>query len=191
MLSRTKELKYNTKADIYRKAERNIRRIYETAVQNNPDDDKDLRPLIKPLDVEVVTVKPKWLCGTFGFHPMLGFRREKQARNIAHGCAATLLRFASVETNFLQGWNIDNRLLPKSKTFEKAHEAAKSGKIVKSDCWLRPGIPCPYAKENLNRLNRDLRRAGSDSKGLLDEHAIKELSKIRIYCSDRKTHRPD
>ena len=33
----------------------------------------------RPLEIEVLVVKPKWLCGTFAFHPMLGFRRELQA----------------------------------------------------------------------------------------------------------------
>jgi hypothetical protein len=44
----------------------------------------------------VVTVKPEWLCSTFGFHPMLGFRRRKQAESIAHGCAMTLATLYSL-----------------------------------------------------------------------------------------------
>src|SRR5262249_38147391 len=49
-----------------------------------------------PLNLQVEVVKPKWLCGTFAFHPMLGFRRKDQAASIAHGCKSTFERLAGM-----------------------------------------------------------------------------------------------
>ena len=200
LLSRTKELRYNTKADIYDKAQKHLRDIYESALRSIDErDELDVlddrqQPTIMPMDVEVVTVKPKWLCGTFGFHPMLGFRRDKQARNIAHGCAATLLRFANVEEEHLIGWNINPDLVPKSKTFGEAHIAWKAAKKArkrkdnKDKCWLRPDHPCPYAADNLKALNRRFDK--KDPASQIDAHTLKELANIHEYCRQRKTHRP-
>src|SRR2546429_6669916 len=53
---------------------------------------KNVQPAInEPLDIKVVTVKPKWLVSLFEFHSYLGFKRERQAASIAHGCASTLV----------------------------------------------------------------------------------------------------
>ena len=189
LLSRTKELRYNTKSDIYCKAERNLRHIYNDTLRHLEGRPKRQQPTIVPMDVDIITVKPNWLCGTFGFHPMLGFRRENQARNIAHGCAATLLRFARIQKEYLVGWGIDDQLLPRSKSFDEAHTNYKATKVKNSDCWLRPGIPCPYAADNLHKLNSSLSAAGRDQR--IDRHTIGELSKIHTFCRQRKTHRPD
>src|SRR6266568_3092759 len=79
---RARQFSYNKKLDWFTESQRDLRRIFVAAGSQAP---------WTPLDLEVVTVKPRWLCGTFAFHPMLGFRRAKQAASIAHGCASTLM----------------------------------------------------------------------------------------------------
>lgn len=84
--SRAATFAYNRKIDAYARVQRDLRRIHEHFAGKDPMAYGDRAPL----DLHVIAVKPKWLCGTFGFHPMLGFRRAKQAASIAHGCASTL-----------------------------------------------------------------------------------------------------
>jgi predicted acylesterase/phospholipase RssA len=85
--ARTTQLRYNGKIDKFQQAQRNIRRILK---QRASEHDPDVRAPDIPLNLDVLVVKPQWLCGTFAFHPMLGFSRRKQAESIAHGCASTI-----------------------------------------------------------------------------------------------------
>ncbi len=82
--ARATVMKHNKKIEDFVRAQREVQQIY-TAKQR--DD-------YRPVDVHVIAVKPKWLCGTFAFHPMLGFRRENQAASIAHGCFSTFEEFS-------------------------------------------------------------------------------------------------
>jgi len=191
LLSRTSELKYNIKSDIYRKAQQNLRAIHDAVYEGKGGDPGSVHAYFEPFDVEVVTVKPKWLCGTFSFHPMLGFRREQQARSIAHGCASTLLRIASVDRQFRSGWNVDSKWLPQCTTFDDAFHRWQTEKKKSSTnaCWIRPNIPCPYSAGRLWELNDYLRKNGDTR--VLDKVTINELSKIHKFCSERKSHRPD
>src|SRR5438874_2546462 len=78
-------------------------------------------------------VKPKWLCGTYGFHPMLGFRRKMQAASIAHGCASTFATIAQLLRHPEHGawpaeWRIPQRTLDQIE-----HEAFADGRISPRD----------------------------------------------------------
>src|SRR5207247_1138142 len=90
LLRRTRQLGYNKKLEVYAATQADLRAIFAISEQEQ-------RPSAwQPLDLEVVMVRPKWLCGTFAFHPMLGFRRANQAASIAHGCASTLARLGEL-----------------------------------------------------------------------------------------------
>ena len=67
-----KTLRYNQKINAFATTQGDLRAIW-----NARRGDKNKAE--EPLDLHVMNVKPKWLCNTFGFHPMLGFRRKKQA----------------------------------------------------------------------------------------------------------------
>ena len=83
---RAASFRYNLKIDAYARVQRDVRRLYGKYEQYWAD-----HPTKRaPLDLHVIAAKPQWLCGTFAFHPMLGFQRRKQAASIAHGCASTL-----------------------------------------------------------------------------------------------------
>ena len=116
LFARASELGYNSKLDTFERVERNLRDIYRTVRDRAPRADKEIKPDLhidfEPLNIEVVTIKPAWLCGTFAFHPMLGFRRRKQAMSIAHGCASTLLRFKQVDKSYRDEWGVAERWIP-------------------------------------------------------------------------------
>ncbi len=89
--ARATQLRYNGKVDKFQKTQRDIRTILTHRAQEN---DPDVHAPDLPLNLDVLAVKPQWLCGTFAFHPMLGFSRKKQAESIAHGCASTICAVA-------------------------------------------------------------------------------------------------
>jgi predicted acylesterase/phospholipase RssA len=78
---RVTELRYNRKVTSFTNAQRHFQTIYDAF----PNQGEEM-----PLNLVVGATTPAWLCGTFGFHPMLGFTQIKQAGSIAHGCAMTL-----------------------------------------------------------------------------------------------------
>jgi hypothetical protein len=139
-----------------------------------------------------VSIKPEWLCGTFAFHPMLGFRRTKQAMSIAHGCATTLLEFSrrkadpadSQFAQYLQAWNISEERLPKVTCWEQAFAKAENAPPVsKGMCWIRGDVPCPFSRTEL--LKRD---SALEKEQPLGPTLIREISKIHECCSRRETH---
>lgn len=196
LLARTKELGYNAKLDTYELAEKHVREIYTKVFKAAADaggstSDESLGIEFTPLNIEVVTVKPEWLCGTFAFHPMLGFRRKSQAMSIAHGCASTLLRFKGVDSSFRKGWRINEKYIPVEsgigRAWENWREHRKSrGKSADGDCWLKPGIRCPFSRQSLMEMNANLAR---DNKPLVQ--AVDHLATIHKYCVDPSTHMRD
>jgi predicted acylesterase/phospholipase RssA len=84
---RAAQLRYNGKIDRFQQGQRDIRRIIQQRVSEG---DPGVHSPDLPLNLDVLAVKPQWLCGTFAFHPMLGFSRAKQTESIAHGCASTI-----------------------------------------------------------------------------------------------------
>jgi predicted acylesterase/phospholipase RssA len=167
--SRTRQLGYNQKLDVFAATQRDLRTIFQI--------EKDVRTAQHwiPLDLEVVTVRPKWLCGTFAFHPMLGFRRAKQAASIAHGCATTLAQLAELrrvpeQTKWAEAWRMNIDALP----------PLDPQPLVPRDngahrCWFRAGIDCPFSRRQLEGLG-------------LREHTTTELESIYHACGQPKTH---
>jgi len=188
LMKRASTLKYNRKINAYARMQQRLRAIWKQYHDRCKWDRG-------PLDLEVVAVKPKWLCGTFGFHPMLGFRRDKQARSIAHGCASTLVKLAGISTehpkwaeewgiarlNIHAGINEDN-LVPN-------RQGAKEGQ-----CWFRNADHlCPFSREAIEKYNKDAFVAGrktsiSDLKTTVSEIQIVELNRIYESCGRKQTH---
>ena len=193
---RAKTLKYNQKINAFATTQSDLRIIWNARRhdRNKPEE---------PLDLYVMNVKPKWLCNTFGFHPMLGFRRKKQAQSIAHGCASTLATIYQTKiasdghAPWLDPWGIRQRLDFDEKSFaffdsegiEKdkpkmedtvelrpAPKKADGKPKEKGTCWFREGSKCPFAP------------------GQLDEADVKsqkrdQIAKIYALCGVTATHR--
>jgi hypothetical protein len=169
VLGRTRQLKYNKKLDLFAETQRALREMHKAHPGHGV-----------PVDLEVVMVRPRWLCGTFGFHPMLGFRQQHQAESIAHGCATGLLELARVARSnekWAKGWELDADRLPKDPP------ATDRDPIVPGDlgkggrCWFRPGELCTFSRERL-----------ADCK--LPQTTIDELDRIHTACGERRTHEP-
>jgi predicted acylesterase/phospholipase RssA len=182
---RVKQLHYNRKLDNYGEAASEISQLYAYFKEVY-----HIKAAHTPLELEIAALKPKWLCGTFAFHPMLGYRRQRQVQSIAHGCAMTLLKFKQYgeKTDWLEGWGIGGVKLPESSDISVCHERWRQrkaqGKIEPGKCWLREDVDCPFSKEALNKLNKE---TDSCSKHL-SSYTISQLSKIYACCSDLHTH---
>jgi hypothetical protein len=172
---RARRLSYNHKLETFLRSQRDIRRIYESQPS----------PPWEPLDIEVVAVKPEWLCSTFAMHPMLGFRRSKQAASIAHGCASTLAQFArcaSVNPHWTEAWGIQSDFLPKFDPSSLSTSATGRTALVPrkhggGNCWFRYDSPCPFSRQELQKLH-------------LPDVTRKELEGIYRACRLPETHRP-
>ena len=141
---------------------------------------------MRVLDLKIAALIPNWLCGTFAFHPMLGYRRDRQAQSIAHGCTMTLLKLREYTDTCLKAWGIDPHDLPHVKRLDDAESTMDIKTAVKSGkCWLRPDIDCPFSDQSLHRLNLNVNECGKKLEG----YTIKELTKIHTACCDPKTHR--
>jgi len=168
LASRSKELRYNTKLDTFARVSDNIQALCE----------KQKAVGKTPLNVRVLSIKPRWLCNTFAFHPMLGFRKAMQARSIAHGCAATLLAFGDAREH-ASAWKLNEDAIPAESSFEDAlfsHSRNRSS-IRSGKCWLRD-VPCPFSSVELEKLENSP----------LDKSAKKWLSRIHTSCWDAQTH---
>jgi hypothetical protein len=203
---RASELRYNRKIDEFADAQRNLRRILEIrfrAGETTPDD-----PAL-PLDLEVAVVKSKWLCDSFAFHPMLGFRREDQAASIAHGCAATFQMLSDLfhawpkpgepparyqERKALaearQAWAREKAIDFEQLGDNRQPRESSEVKEQRGLCWYRRGrgtngeAPrCPFAKEVV--LERET--ASPDEAARLSTMAD-ELDAIYRACGQAKTH---
>ena len=166
---RSQELKYNTKLDTFSRVAQNIQDLY-----------KKNQGAHEPVNVKVLSIKPRWLCSTFAFHPMLGFRKIMQAQSIAHGCAATLLTFGSA-SQYAEAWGLNKKAIPKVTDFDTALNTLKKPRRVfrKGGCWLQDK-KCPYSKAELDKS------VGSD----LDKKTKRWLSRIHKSCWKRETHQP-
>lgn len=180
LLGRTRKLGYNKKLDDFQETQWALREIYETPEYQQ-------RPGWTPLDLEVVAARPNWLCGTFAFHPMLGFRRAKQAASIAHGCASTLMELAKLKPAWALAWGMKSDRLPKpprtddppSVRFQRDPNAGAS----LGHCWFRPGVPCTFAASHLRRVSANV---GDE----LSKHTIREVDRIYRACGKLETHLP-
>lgn len=182
VLRHARRLRYNGKLEVFARAQRNLRQIVAERERHGMGF-KDGE--WKPLDLEVVPVIPRWLCSTFGFHPMLGFRRDKQARSIAHGCAATLLKLGAVRATsegarWSQAWGMEEKRLPSVEQSTAADPfvplvapSSQNGGV----CWYRPGCLCPFSEEGQTEI-------GATTCGTTRQ----ELIKIHRACGQSGTH---
>jgi len=177
---RAKTFKYNLKVDGYASAQRDLRALHNHRVSKGDNPKNTL------LDLHVMAVKPKWLCSTFGFHPMLGFRRARQARSIAHGCASTLGAFFQMESipkekKWLEAWGAKNLALDTAAFQPPNGQGAGAQDILNpqprqnGECWFRNGKICPFSKEGLLQAN-------------VDSKKIPEVEQIYKLCGEPVTH---
>lgn len=193
---RAKRIAYNGRAIGFAQAQDNFDLIYEHRLAQgyqNP------RP---PVRLRVSVVRAQWLCGTFGFHPMLGFQRERQAKSIAHGCASTLAYlFGEAEnTAYAKAWglsldpsrdlrkgtitwaesraaNAHQKPLPQP-TLRRAPKLNPPTRLEsgeqKGQCWFRVDARCPFSKESAERGE--------------DETQVRWLDFIYQTCGNSDTH---
>ena len=175
ILRRAGELSYNAKLRTFAGAQRHLRAIR-----------RDARSAAGRPDLELLIVEPEWLCGTFAFHPMLGFRRDRQAASIGHGCAATLLQFAHYEPEaHLDGWGVDRDAMaevarddPPRDLPAVAADLASARHLEEGSCWLRPSASCPFSAQAT---------AGSG----LPETSRREIARIHRQCLRPENHQPE
>jgi predicted acylesterase/phospholipase RssA len=184
LLKRAQQLRYNKKVELFAAAQRAVRSIWAERTSHawsrpSPND-------WTPLDLEVIAVQPNWLCGTFAFHPMMGFRRRRQAASIAHGCATTLLELGRlfsdpVRSQWAVAWGIRADDVPGNPP------PRGDDPIVPSDngpgvCHFRPGKACPFSGDALRRLaaQTPLRR-----------ELVSTLPLIYTLCGKAAVHRAD
>ncbi len=166
--ARARQLKYNKKLELFAETQRALRAIHQAAP--GP---------FQPVDLEVVMVRPRWLCSTFGFHPMLGFRRRQQMASIAHGCATGLLELARAarrppQAGWAPGWGLDESNLPESPP-PTDMDPIVPGAAPPGHCWFRPGVLCTFSAERLKETG-------------LPQATINELTGIHAACGRRETH---
>jgi hypothetical protein len=180
---RAKTFGYNRKIDAYGGLQRDLREIYRSQIGAGGN------PAWTPLDLHVIAVRPRWLCNTFGFHPMLGFRRRKQAQSIAHGCASTIATFyhdASEEGHreWQAAWGVRGLGAVEPTTVTSPRDSAqmelhprREGKAP-GQCWFR-NAPCPFSQESLAGIT-DLGKR---------KFLLAELAKVHEECGKVETHR--
>jgi predicted acylesterase/phospholipase RssA len=196
--ARATQLRYNGKIDKFQQSQRDIRRILKQRASEN---DPDVHAPDIPLNLDVLAVKPQWLCGTFAFHPMLGFSREKQTESIAHGCASTICAVAdhfdagnkvhAVDVGALMDWALGRGIaldqLPARTSREQAGALGFGPASLSEEeqqqgcCWFRRADQksgkrpvCPFHP-----------KSPAATEG---EEASPELHKIYIACGRRATH---
>jgi hypothetical protein len=171
--ARLRELQYNVKLDMYKYGLDDVSAVFDEVQRQGKDSPRE------PLKVKLVAVEPKWLCSTFAFHPMLGFRRTHQAKSIAHGCATTLCSLAEIRDGADEKWGLDESAIPRHGLKEALREHKGSRRFSKAfrdgKCWLLPEKQCPFAKSGEGSEHKD------------SAHWVAEIHR---HCWDRKTHSP-
>lgn len=173
LVRRIRMLRFNKKVDAFARAQESIQALWEHWHEGKTPSEQG------PLNIRVATVKPHWLCGTFAFHPMLGFRREKQAASIAHGCAATLVTLASVKGR--DGYESKGIFKLHTDSAEERNWRNENGDLLPQprrkagDCWFQVDRPCPFYRSQENR-------SGAQAERNRAVHRIYEL------CGRAETH---
>lgn len=173
--ARAKRLRYNQKIDRFADVQDRLRWLFRTYASA-----PGLPVGHDQLDLAVVAVKPRWLCGTFAFHPMLGFRRKAQAASIAHGCAATFAAVAEMVNSGSERADWPNAWKMNQASIHNPGKTARLDPDTRTDgkCHFRQTEPCPfYFKENdplETRIPRDVSQ---------------QLSTIYTLCGKPETHR--
>jgi len=196
---RAKTFGYNRKIDAYRALQEDLRTIYRHEARRGHT------PAWTPVDLHVIAVRPRWLCSTFGFHPMLKFRRRKQAQSIAHGCAATIATFYHEAQRegaapWMEAWGV--------RGLEEIHKDAvtcrsnpreigfnpRSKRQADGLCWFRDA-PCPFSAKALgggDGENQGRKLQEGEGAGELSgrPNLLRELPKIHQLCGLPETHQP-
>jgi predicted acylesterase/phospholipase RssA len=194
---RVTELQYNRKVMVFTKAQRHFRFIHDHAPRNDVN---------APLNYVVGTIKPEWLCGTFAFHPMLGFSQVKQAGSIAHGCAMTLATLSLLaERSDADRWGIqmgpiepkgfcsapyvemenddflDEKVPPdRIVSTEYLNNLCPDQRLAKTECghcWFRRGVVCPFSPQGLQKWD-----------GNFPQATRRALTMIYDLCGQASTH---
>jgi predicted acylesterase/phospholipase RssA len=179
---------YNRKIDAYQETQAALRAIYR-ATSVTPDPNRWV-----PVDLHVTAVRPRWLCDTFGFHPMLGFRRQKQAESIAHGCAmtiGTLFREAKDHPDWIAAWGISSfvaSITPSTvsigtRTTKDIILLPQRTEKKAGDCWFRKNTQCPFSPKALKTQRAEFPKSvGAESAA--------RLAEIYERCGNPQTHAP-
>lgn len=182
LMRRAGRFKYNRKIDAYSSVQRRLRHIHA----HNRDDGAAW----KPLNMHVLAVKPAWLCGTFGFHPMLGFKRRKQAQSIAHGCASTLAALEGSRRNheeWFKEWSTRPNVAKKELGVDPKAVPKDGGLIPQKredgGCWFRIDKTCPFSETATRALN-------SRQTAAVTPTQMAELHRIYLECGRPETHLP-
>jgi predicted acylesterase/phospholipase RssA len=199
---RAAELRYNGKIDKFQSAQHWIRRIVEQRAQEEGAAFDRHGPKL-PLNLDVLVVKPKWLCGTFGFHPMLGFRRKAQAASIAHGCASTMqavyahffpqtrtyeMEDSTKRLDTLRAW-AEQRRIAYDTLLDKRNADLSREQQARGVCWFRrkgaDGIEplCPFHRAVV------LTTASGEEQAQR-ENLASELHEIYLACGRESTDKP-
>jgi predicted acylesterase/phospholipase RssA len=168
---RIDKIKYNQKVDGFAIAQEHLRALYQAGLART----------FEPIDLDLVTVKSNWLCGTFAFHPMLHFRRDNQAASIAHGCASTLASLwlkRRAQPTWADAWSIgladfDERTIDTSEN--QSHPTLKPRPHGDGRCHFRTNTLCPFAPARL-------------AAAALGEPEVAALSRIHALCGLPETH---
>jgi predicted acylesterase/phospholipase RssA len=171
---RAGQIKYNRKIHDFEVAERDVRDVWQrTGLQRGERSDE-------PLDIEVVAVKPEWLCGTFAFHPMLGFSRQRQAASIAHGCAGTLKEMHKLWERFTKRDGKEYFWDMRDEIAGNVREEIKTG--TAGTCWFCSTLTCPFSETALDELDKQ----SPDQK--LPPVTRQALASIYHECGKAETH---
>lgn len=176
ILRRARELSYNNKLGKFAATQRHLR-----AIRQQVTGDKGWTfP-----DLELLIVEPEWLCGTFAFHPMLGFRRDRQAASIGHGCASTLMKFAQQDPVRLDAWGVDRDALPELGPDGSPQDPervlsrrTRDRHLREGTCWLRPTIQCPFSATSPSSID-------------LPDTSRREIARIHRQCLRPESHKPE
>ncbi len=175
---RAKRLGYNDKLSVFRRVQKNIRAIVDAreGMQQSPIAELEWTPL----NLDVLPIIPNWLCGTFAFHPMLGFREKRQAESIAHGCRTTLF---ALRDKFFENpdaarvWGINSEKIPPAHAKPEAPEFG--GSADAGQCWWRNNCLCPFSKTGQKAAGFSTRE---------ESRTQTALDRIHSLCLRPETH---
>jgi hypothetical protein len=143
-------------------------------------------------DLHISCIKPEWLCGTFAFHPMLGFKRERQARSIAHGCATAFVHLHCEQTDhpewtphWWKPFELHENTCRRDAEADISYTLNPRPATACGACCFVRGKTCPFSAKQVEQLNAKL---GPDGKPIARE-TIAALNEIYRFCGEKKTHR--
>jgi len=197
---RVNQLKYNVKVDSHRRTQADLRKIQAALEKKSAVTKTDVSPSFELPDLHVSCVKPEWLPGTFAFHPMLGFKRKRQAQSIAHGCASTLAHL-HCEHEDNKGWTshwwnhleLHPDVCAREKGADISFVLNPRPADTEGNCCFVKGKKCPFSRYEIERVEEALReeepcKKDRDPFDPLGKETIVALNEIYRQCGKKKTH---